>query len=56
MTIDVECAPFNFCDCCYFVQQGCPHLTEAVFLMEINPLLNALKDLTERTSVLRGYL
>ncbi|MEN0036473.1 MAG: peptide chain release factor 2 [Cellvibrio sp.] len=24
--------------------------------MEINPLLNALKDLTERTNVLRGYL
>ncbi|QEY14809.1 peptide chain release factor 2 [Cellvibrio sp. KY-GH-1] len=24
--------------------------------MEINPLLNALKDLTERTDVLRGYL
>jgi hypothetical protein len=25
-------------------------------IMEINPLLNALKDLTERTNVLRGYL
>ena len=37
----VECATFYFCS----------HL-----VMEINPLLNALKDLTERTNVLRGYL
>jgi len=24
--------------------------------MEINPILNAIKDLTERTQAIRGYL
>ncbi|WP_286903595.1 hypothetical protein [Marinimicrobium sp.] len=30
--------------------------TTGLELMEINPLLNQLKDLTERTDVLRRYL
>ncbi len=37
----VECATFYRC---------------SQFIMEINPLLNSLKDLSERTNVLRGYL
>ncbi|MCL7461693.1 hypothetical protein [Pseudomonas sp. NW5] len=30
-----------------------PRVTPA---MEINPILNAIKDLTERTQAIRGYL
>lgn len=33
--------------------QFCSRVTPA---MEINPILNAIKDLTERTQAIRGYL
>jgi hypothetical protein len=37
---------------CAFLQ-FCSRVTPA---MEINPILNAIKDLTERTQAIRGYL
>lgn len=46
----VECAPRFFCLIQALTQ------TKLRIIMEINPLLLALKDLSERTNVLRGYL
>lgn len=47
----VQCAAFL----CRLIRLHLPNLSNWIS-MEIAPLLNTLKDLQERTDVLRGYL
>lgn len=42
--------------CCVYNRRFSQRPIESCLTMEINPILNSIKDLSERTQSIRGYL